>query len=460
MNSSNQLKTAVENIQDELQRILAVADLQRIEASVASEEFKTRLISEFNVKLRGLKSKVRTLNEDNAHLRKRIAELERGMLLLPESDAKRYPSNTKEKDELGPENPSLGQEIPIHEEGEQEQLDTHSGVSANHIAGLFDPHKRKRFGGMSAGMRSGKMEDNSAKSKGGETNELQVLILSSPIKSPAKSARDLTSSQFNRLPTQYSDELRDTSEARETLKRGKDTNNSDAELNLLEREVFKKVKLPLAPPDALELSPIAVAFADSQEVVADSQDEMEPLVHVPAHYTSLQRAQFLRNYLRMKLADTDFCVTLALNPITERAWMADDFKRNARWVPPAVPPSRARAMTKAQESVFREFFREAGHGARSGGPRWDDSDENEGVSDDFQDVRSQLMDKYLSPPGYMVGLFPTTQEVIDRKAEVQRKASERLARRLASALSGGEFVFYEDVLNTYVAQGRFTRDLV
>lgn len=463
MNSSNQLKTAVENIRDELQRIMAVEDLQKIEASVASEEFKTRLIGEFNVKLRGFKSKVRALNEENGRLRKRITELERALPLFPrELNAKRRRTDWGEKEDGDKNQPQKSLDFMAHWETARGQRPKPLNPTDTEQIQSLIPHNRNHDPSENLKDTSAKHiskpsnPDGKDRDENNKAEETEVLILSSPLKSPLRSplklARDLTSSQFNRLPTQYSDELRDTQDAGETL--GRENRRSGL-------APLKSVQLAPAAADPLGLSPVAVAFAESQEVVADSQEEMEPLAQAPAHYTSLQRTQFLRNYFRMKLADSGFCVALALNPITEHAWVADDFKRNSRWAPPAVAPSRARAMTKAQESVYREFFREAGFGARTGGPQWGDSDgDDESAPEDVHGPRSQVMDKYLSPPGYMVGLFPSTQEALDRKAEVQRKATERLERRLASALSGGEFVFYEDVLNTYVAQGRYTRGAV
>lgn len=449
MNSSNQLKAAVENIQDELQRILAVADLQRIEASVASEEFKTRLIGEFNLKLRGFKSKVRALNEENGRLRKRIAELERE---LPQLSTKRRRSHHNEENETPNQDyiaiweRASGQRPK--EVGSKKRVLSTINLVANAQEGRGSRDVGKDMKDRDT-RDTRDTRDISAHSQDRGCDELRepgVQIFSSPLKSPLKSpckqARDLTSSQFNRLPTQYSDELRDTA--------------GSGGLSV-------KPDLPPRAPDQLGLSPIVVAFAESQEVVEDSQDEIEPLAQVPPHYTSLQRAQFLRNYFRMKLADNGFCVSLSSNPITERAWVTDDFKRNPRWVPPAVAPSRARPKTKAQEAVYREFFREAGFGAPAAGPKWGDSDgeEDDAAHDDIDGARSQVMDKYLSPPGYMVGLFPTTQEALERKAEIQQKASNRLERRLASAVAGdGEFIFYENVLNTYVAQGRYKLEAV
>lgn len=416
MNSSAQLKTAVENIQDELLRIVAVADLQQLETSVASDEFKAKLINEFNIKLRGFKSKVRALTEENRKLKARIAELEKSKKPLA---VRSVPNET-----------------------------------------FTAPAKRPRVS---------------------DENEEQVQILSSPL----KNGPDMTSSQFNKLPTQYSSQSVPSLAERPDLKPpvldfgtrigspeaarisspeiGADaespkprvredaspSDNSAPMRQSLSPDLGEYAKLPAPRVRSPASSPVSVAFAD---VVADSQESCEPLETVPQHYTSLQRAQFLRNYLRMKLSDPKFRVCLRQNPVTEQPWVLDDCQPNASYCKPKHAPSRARAMTKAQEQVYDAFFREAGFGAPAAGPRWDDAEESQSAP-----PRSQIMDKYLSPPGFMEALFPSTQEEARRKQQVREKSEARLARRLESALAGGEFVFYEEVLNTYVTQGRYTR---
>lgn len=380
MNTHNQLRTAVANIQDELQRIIAVADLKRIENDVVPDDFRSKLINEFNAKLRGFKSKVRDLTEENSKLRERIRELQGSNARLTKSEGA----------------------IPD-------------------LKFMAPPKKRKT-----------------------DSQAERVQILSSPIKggnSPVRSRTkkiDLTSSQFNRLPTQYSD-----------------SSDLKASLDRAPREIS---------------SPVKASFAEEDDrVVADSQDEYEPLDDtengVPKHYTALQRIEFLRNYYRMKFSDPKFKVDLTQNPITEKAWTFDDFRPNAAWTRPKHLHSHAGAMTKAQEQNYRDFFREAGHGVKIDGPNWQDCESKDGPM--WQDygpketdiVRSQIMDKYLSPPGFMVGSFPNTQEEEERKEMVRAKAVDRLSRRLTSATQKppGEFILYEEVLNKYIAQNRYTR---
>lgn len=418
MNSVQQIRTAVANIQDELQRIVACADVRPIEQGQVTEDFKAKLITEFNTKLRGFKSKIRTLNEENTQLRERIAQLEGQLKGDPQDKVSRKTSLPP-----GPE---------------------------------MLPPKRQRI----------------------VPDEERVEIMSSPIKSdnreePANrmgSRPDFTSSQLNRLPTQYSDSSETQKEA-----------VSDVFATRRPLQTQESGSLRLQSPSrgpTLSSSPVKPIFIEEDDrIVADSQDEFEPLgpdKHMghPSHYTALQRIELLRNYYRMKLNDSSYTVDLTTNPITEMPFVLADFKPNGNWSRPKHLHSHLGVMTKAQEQVYDQFFQEAGHGVQMAGPQWDghkpqvahdislsdkENDNDAHASpENRQWVRSQVMDKYLSPPGYMVALFPTTQQQKEQKAAVAEKNQQRVARRVASALSNGEFIFYEEVLNTFVAQGRYT----
>lgn len=459
MDSVYQIRSAVANIQDELQRIVACSEVLPLERSHVSEEFKTKVIAEFNSKLRGFKSKVRALTEENAQLKDKVRDLEHQ--LVRKSDVARL---TKSVGSL-PRGPEMA------------------------------PPKRQKT----------------------NPDEDPVEILSSPMKQVAPpeqqvsalAATDITSSQFNRLPTQYSDtsdsvretEMVDLAATKLTELRHPDENPEGARKGDTSR---KSLKLPRRER-ALGSSPVKADFVEEDErVVADSQDEYEPLgrpAGYPQHYTALQRIDFLRNYYRMKLSDLRYRVDLTTNPITEKPWVFGDFKPNGNWSRPKHLHSHVGVMTKAQEQAYARFFQDAGHGVKSGGPQWEVEDTGEGRAQERQAkmnlqgelhsdtatrgdiwrnqhseekensqgsphnsphgsdlwVQSQVMDKYLSPPGYMVALFPTTQQQQQNKRMVADKSRERLERRLASGLAQGEFVFYEEVLNTYVAQGRYRR---
>lgn len=363
MNNKELLKVAVGNIQDELKRILLVAELQLIEKSVEYDEFKAKLIGEFNTKLRGFKAKIRQLTEENRSLKAKITVLEER---------------------------TLAPELKFHE----------------NIPFLAPPEKRKH--------NSQPLEEVSP-------NKQRKRDL------PSKKKQTITSSQFNHLPTQYSDSSPD-----------KATLNS---------------------------SPVKATFVslneDDHRVVGDSQDEFEPLDGGPAHpqhYTALQRIEFMRSFLRAKLSDEKYKVELSKNPITEKPWKLHDFRPNSAWRRPKLLNPHLGMMTKAQEQNYEHFFEQAGFGRAGKGPQWD-SEINPTLSqaDDAHFDRSQVMDKYSLPTGYMVGLFPNTQEAEDRKKEAEEGEIKRIQRRLASAMLSPpeEFIFYEDVLNTYVGQHRY-----
>lgn len=314
MNAQQQLRTAVANMRDELERMLALVDMQQLQQEVSSGDFKERIVQEFNTKLRRTKAKVQQLTSENSQLKRRVEELE---LQLANKE------------------------------------------------NLVQP------------------------------------ILSSPIK---VASQDVTSSQLNRLPTQYS-----------------------------ETELPKR--LPVKRRRKLSIKPNFV----EERVVQDSQDEVEPLgvEKTPQHYTALQRIGFLRGYYEMKLADKSFVIDLGANPITESAWVEADFVPNEEYA------RCGRRMTPAQRRQIVAFDEAAGIGHTG-----------DHVTEDICTL--QLMDKYSLPIGYMVELFCTTQEAEERKARSAQRRQVRIQRRLGLALAqpAGEFVFYEQVLNRYVVLGR------
>lgn len=385
MNANHRLKSAVANIQDELHRILAVADVREFEESGAKADFKNQLVKEFNEKLREMKNRNRQLATENKRLRDRLNELENNKRInLPKARA-------------------------LKSEGS--------------ILDQAPPKKARKIN---------------------DSNDEQVMILLSPSNKKTRDPEDfynsrnenITSSQFNLLPTQYS-------------------NNS---------ELPEKSKRQLQE-QSLMSSPIKADFIhEDNRIVGDSQDEFdgfdENVRGVPSHYTALQRIDFLRSYYRMKLLSTNYTIKLNTNPITEKDWTLNDFKPNGLWRRPKLH-SHAGIMTKAQEKNYRDFFQIAGYGTRVEGPVWE-SQQDSHTGNEECDVPSQVMDKYLSPPNFMIGSFPDTQEHENQKQMVQKKAQERIMRRIQSATSKppGEFVFFEDIINQFVAQNRFQVDSI
>lgn len=386
MNANHRLKSAVANIKDELERILAVVDVREFDKDESKEDFKNQIVREFNTKLREMKTRNHQLSCDNKRLRERVRELEAGQEGLP-SKARATKSEGSILETRSPKKPKLR------------------------------PH---------------------------DENNDQVKVLSSPLKSTnlelqpkhTSNGKEITSSQFNLLPTQYS--------------------NGDVLLQKPANDFEQD-----SEGGNLNSSPVKSDFIhEDNRIVGDSQDEFdafdENVRSIPRHYTALQRIEFLRSYYRMKLLDSKYSIDLSRNPITEKDWAADDFKPNGSWRRPKIIHSHAGLMTKAQEKNYKDFFDIAGYGARVNGPVWDTQQEVH--TDEGEElVESQIMDKYLSPPNFMVGTFPNTQERKNQRAMAKDKAHERLQRRVQSATKKppGEFVFYEEILNQYVAQGRF-----
>lgn len=216
----------------------------------------------------------------------------------------------------------------------------------------------------------------------------------------------------------------------------------------------------MGPTNASRLYSSPVFGSDGSPIKAT--EETSPFKHVPKLYTALQRRDFLRKYYQLKFRDLKYRVDLETNPITEQKWRLGDFKPNPLYYKLKPSDGKAGVMTKQQEINNRNFFREAGHGLKSKGAEWE-----AGVEDEEEDwAYSQVFDKFPSPPGFMVSDFPDTQEDIRRKEVVKKRQEDRVQRRLKSSMAAwktggrvqGEFIFFEDVLNDFVKDGRFTRE--
>lgn len=395
MNTNEQIKSAVANIQDELSRIVTVAGLFELGSEGDTGAFRKKLIAEFNGKLRSFRMKNQALQEENRKLRARIAILEKK-------------SGTHEHVKA-PEPPEL----------------SHTSNESR-----MPPPKRRLA-----------------------SEEDKVEILSSPLKqqameSPAtrQTATDLTSSQFNKLPTQYSDasseppSKRHHGEDEESVQNDRRDKNSDHVINDLQDE-FEELSVKKSV-----VSPRKQNFVDSGRYL-----ECGP--EYPLHYTALQRIEFLRAYYELKLQDRQFQLEMSTNPITEKTWALYDFVPNTEWKPPKKLNDRLGVMTKAQEKTYDNFFNQAGYGRKTSGPVW--SQEHEEESSENSWTRSQVMDKYLSPPGYMVGDFVSTQEAQEARKATRERQQERIRRRMRSALQGGEFLFYEPLFNQVARLGKY-----
>lgn len=220
---------------------------------------------------------------------------------------------------------------------------------------------------------------------------------------------EFTDSEFNMLPTQYSLQV---------------------SVHSPDRPVYVK----------LSSSPMKDFVEDSQDIgiLAGQRTERKPLqettthnIQKPTKETKLQRREMQRKRLEDLLQDEGFVVDLTTNPITESSWCLTDFKPNDKYgIPIEGPASRVQL---EQISAFNR---------RAGGPT-------------NEIPESQMYDKFPSPPGFMTSEFPSTQEALERQRVIRERQEDRVNRRLKLSLEGGEFVFYESVLNQYVEQGRY-----
>ncbi|GEQ71761.1 hypothetical protein JCM33374_g5447 [Metschnikowia sp. JCM 33374] len=456
---------SVANIQDELKRISTLASLFESRSSGSDLEFRNKALQEFNTKIHKMSSENFSLCEKNKRLTEKVKRLESQVRGL-QSQVDLRPLKAR----------------PFKSEG---------ALKIESNSEIFEPPSKKRILG---------------------NNKRRSEILSSPIKqdgvleikkSPVKiigtqfeteDKNELTSSQFNRLATQYSD----SGSQQESLLASIGSHNTRdplARFNIgkPERKTFHGASRSSSPykrnsANLRKNSSVVIkgSFASDDEsednssegvnpVVADSQDEFEPLKNMgspqkhintkqssttskpkyPAHYTALQRAEFLRNYFQPKITEKNFKVDFSRNPITEKRWAVEDFVPNETWNPPKKINQNLGVMTKAQEKTYDDFFNKAGLGRKTSGPTWDSDEESNPKVDGVDWVRSQVMDKYSSPPGYMVGDFASTQEEKERKRLKDEKELDRIRRRFESAISRGEFLFYEPVLNEFAKAGKY-----
>lgn len=428
MENARQITTAVSSIQNELSKIILL--VQGVKASVSNpQDFLNKLITEFNTKLRLFKSKNTLLQAENRKLKQQISilELELGDTVKHIHELRRQlAENTASLQTRDPEEP------------------TEPSITLNSPTRMKPPSKRRRSQETETCVFSSPIKAST------ELMPSRGNLTPSGIKSPMEEGlpKELTSSQFNVLPTQYSDA---------SLLPKKDSNGMRFQERALSQEIRSE-------------NENSGSVSDTEDFIVYSEDEVEPLdakeemeattppsgAKYPSHYTALQRAEFLRTFYQIKLQDKNYLCEMSTNPITEKPWALDDFVPNKNWKPAKRLNTNLGVLSKLQEKRYLDFFKQAGHGAKPTGPRWNDVSEAEAELCDGEEeiVKSQLIDKYLSPPGYMIGDFVSTQEAKENKAMVKRKESERIQRRLASAFKGGEFIFYEDVFNSIVALGR------
>lgn len=398
MNCHEQVKSAILNIKDELSRISAVAELFGLEQSGEKANILPKITEEFNRKLRVFKQEKKALIVENRSLKNRIKELESQLKAL-----------AKPSEAFSTNPPPLAVRLSPPK------------TSTKRQRSYYDEHTREPL-------------------SPGKENDVEISL--SPIKQDNSQKATITSSQFNGLATQYSDALSPSAPSKKP--------------RISPRRETESIK----HSDHVEDSQDEFGSIEAAGAIRLTQlPQRKSKSHLyPSHYTALQRVEFLRAYYEMKLEERGYKIDLTTNPITEKNWALDDFVPNKDWIPPKQLNPKLGVMTNAQEKTYAEFFGQAGYGVSAKGPAWDSDDDL--LAHDGEWVRSQVMNKYLSPPGYMTGDFLNSQDAAVQKGNVQRKERERVVRRMASALAGEEFVFYEDVFNNFARARRISKTIL
>lgn len=433
MDQATQIEASVASIQRELARIsrlvqvLAVRPFQR-------DDMQNKLVEEFNVKLRSFKAKNQLLRTENEALKQQVNFLQNALdkMEMKLSSVQQLATSSSSQHRKRMRTGSLEPKEPVE-----------PSIQLSSKTVMCPPrNKRRTTGSRDSAMMSSPIKIDEPAQYGNENVETPRN------KSPMEkgSPRELTSSQFNMLPTQYSDA---SSLPKKGFDFGKPAN----------RNTSPEIQTDGIPSES-----------DDDDFIVDSQEEFEPINPrdelskevsdtekpiYPSNYTALQRADFLRTYYRLKFEDKSISFDLLTNPVTEKPWVLNDFVPNPHWRPTNNKFNNLQVKTKIQERKYNDFFKEAGYGAKPNGPMWTDSagdKASDSMDEDY--VKSQIMDKYLSPPGYMVGDFLSTQEAAENKARAKSKELERVNRRFQSAMNGGEFIFFEDIFNTMVRAGR------
>lgn len=278
---------------------------------------------------------------------------------------------------------------------------------------------------------------------------------------------------FARLPTQYSETM--SSPERKI---------PDSELARLPTQY--SVTQGSAGDPIVDLTPFILTQASTEsqpaspEVIADSQEEENPLVvssplplqditnvtknddinTATSRMTPLQKRDYLRNhYSTLFHTSPEFRLNLSLNPIYSQRWALSDFIPNPKYVKPKL--KRKLGRTWKEQANIDKFYKLAGPGVRLQSLRWNDDDDND--ENEIRPEASQLHDRFPSPPGFNEVDFPTTQEEIDRKKYTETIQAQRIESRLNECwkicqnIDGG-YIFREPILNEYVLNGRFYID--
>ena len=142
-------------------------------------------------------------------------------------------------------------------------------------------------------------------------------------------------------------------------------------------------------------------------------------------------------------------------------WIINDFKPNPNYV--KSNQVKGNALSKNdQNNVDIDSINWPAHYQRSPQLTWN----NEVIESDNDSIglsESQVLDKYPSPPGFMVSEFPDIQEQHMRNRIIDERQEDRIKRRVKQCIrssrnKNGEFIFQVDILNKFAQQNRFNYD--
>ncbi|KAK6874654.1 hypothetical protein K6H11_001415 [Candida tropicalis] len=215
---------------------------------------------------------------------------------------------------------------------------------------------------------------------------------------------------------------------------------------------------------------------EQEEIIEDSQEEIEdlipntpsqlmmppprtttsgsgslPLIEIPPDCNTviLQRKYRLQFYIDKFKNDVNFKINFKKHPTKMIKWDFGDFIPNSNHQLDEQMKFIKKNNIK-NEVKYEKFIKIFG-----------DKPEVQKFGK-FEDVLSQLFDKFQSPPGFMKSEFPDTQEQIKRKEIIQQRQERRIFRRIYEStktndqgLQIGEFIFAIDIFNKYVINDRY-----
>lgn len=275
---------------------------------------------------------------------------------------------------------------------------------------------------------------------------------------------DFTDSQFDMLPTQYSSQ---DNENEIDLSKKLD-NASQIVVKEENKENFDEIEdsqdeFPLDSFELIKKPPIKVKREPLENITSKFNSQSQSQLHpkVPSHYTKLQRRAYLKEYYESKFKHSPgFKIDLNSNPINEMEWIINDFKPNPNYV--KSNQVKGNALSKNDQNNVDRFYQLAGPLPKVPQLTWN----NEVIESDNDSIglsESQVLDKYPSPPGFMVSEFPDTQEQHMRNRIIDERQEDRIKRRVKQCIrssrnKNGEFIFQVDILNKFAQQNRFNYD--